>query len=161
MSEYPDLPLAKPPRVRRDRTYAFPCSGPGGLRTGGPSSGGWCSYTHKSALLPHSLFGNLRREDHPLAMSEWCQEASGEEPRASHILGIWLIYTDFGSADERIRTADLISLRVIIHALLGFARAYKYCIFKPVPFCALPYVAPYCVRGGVRVVSHHPPIYSV
>jgi hypothetical protein len=63
--------------------------------------------------------------------------------------------------DERTRTADLISLRVIIHALLGIAQAYKYCISKPVPFCTLPCVAPYCVRGGVRIVSHHPPIYYV
>src|SRR5215212_1460342 len=35
-------------------------------------------------------------------------------------------------ADERTRTADLISLRVIIHALQGFARACRSRISKPV-----------------------------
>jgi hypothetical protein len=37
-------------------------------------------------------------------------------------------------ADERTRTADLLQLRVIIHALHGFARGCKSPISKPVSF---------------------------
>ena len=37
-------------------------------------------------------------------------------------------------ADERTRTADLSSLRVIIQALQGFAQACKCSIFKPVSY---------------------------
>jgi hypothetical protein len=40
-------------------------------------------------------------------------------------------------AGERTRTADLISLRVIIHALQGFARACKCRIDKGVSFLCL------------------------
>ena len=53
------------------------------------------------------------------------------------------------------RTADLISLRVINRALLGFARACE-CrkpISKGFRFLGLHRVAPYCAPGSVRVVS--------
>src|SRR5215203_2668637 len=53
-------------------------------------------------------------------------------------------------ADERTRTADLISLRVIGQALQGFANA---AYLEGFPFPALLRVAPYCVRGGIRVAS--------
>ena len=43
----------------------------------------------------------------------------------------------FERADERTRTADLCSLRVIHHALQGFARVCKYCISKGVSFLRL------------------------
>jgi hypothetical protein len=56
-------------------------------------------------------------------------------------------------ADERTRTADLISLRVIGQALQGFANA---AYLEAFPFPALLRVAPYCVRGGIRVVSTSP-----
>src|ERR687885_1789879 len=53
-------------------------------------------------------------------------------------------------ADERTRTADLISLRVIGRALQGVANpAY----LKGFLCTGLPRVAPYCAPGGVRVVS--------
>ena len=61
-------------------------------------------------------------------------------------------------ADERTRTADLPSLRVINRALQGFARACKTPISKGFSFSGLPCVAPYCVRDGVRVVSNGPRI---
>ena len=48
-------------------------------------------------------------------------------------------------ADERTRTADLISLRVIIHSLQGFARGCKCRIPKPVSFLRL---APTEIRPG-------------
>jgi hypothetical protein len=44
-------------------------------------------------------------------------------------------------ADERTRTADLLHLRVITHALLGFAQTCKSRILKPVSFLRL---AQYC-----------------
>ena len=57
---------------------------------------------------------------------------------------------DIRRADERTRTADLISLRVINHVLQGFAYdAY----LEGFPFPALPSVAPYCVLSGVKMVS--------
>jgi hypothetical protein len=46
-----------------------------------------------------------------------------------------------GRADERTRRADLISLRVRIHALQGFARACRYRISKPRSF---PWLAVNC-----------------
>ena len=55
--------------------------------------------------------------------------------------------------DERTRTADLISLRVIDHALRGLAEGCNTRILRPVSFSGLPRVAPYRVPGGVRVVS--------
>jgi hypothetical protein len=58
-------------------------------------------------------------------------------------------------ADERTRTADLISLRVIIHVLLGFAQDCETRISKPILFSALPCIATYCAPSGVRVVSIH------
>jgi hypothetical protein len=57
-------------------------------------------------------------------------------------------------ADERTRTADLISLRVIIQALQGFAQGCKSPNLKGFLVSALPCVAPYCAPGGVRVVSN-------
>ena len=48
-------------------------------------------------------------------------------------------------ADERTRIADLISLRVIIHSLQGFARGCKRRIPKPVSFLRL---APTKIRPG-------------
>ena len=56
-------------------------------------------------------------------------------------------------ADERARTAHLPSLRVIIRAFLEYAGNCRCRIFRGVPFPALLLVAPYCVPGGVRVVS--------
>ena len=53
-------------------------------------------------------------------------------------------------ADERTRTADLISLRVIHQALQGLARGCKSRIPKRFPLLG---VAPYCVPGGVRFQS--------
>jgi hypothetical protein len=58
-----------------------------------------------------------------------------------------------GRADERTRTADLISLRVISQALQGLARTCKSPILSGFLFSSLPWVAPYCVPGGIRVVS--------
>src|SRR5215216_5140649 len=55
-------------------------------------------------------------------------------------------------ADERTRTADLSSLRVIIHVLQGFTQACKSPISKPLSLLCFAQVAPYCVPG-VRVVS--------
>jgi hypothetical protein len=62
----------------------------------------------------------------------------------------------FLRADEQTRTADLISLRVIGQVLQGCAGDCKYRIFRGFPFPALLRVAPYCVRGGIRVVSTSP-----
>ena len=59
----------------------------------------------------------------------------------------------FRRADERTRTADLVSLRVITQALQGCAEACKCRISKRLSLLRLPHVAPYCVPGGIRVVS--------
>ncbi len=48
----------------------------------------------------------------------------------------------------------LLQLRVIGQVLLGFAGACKSRIFKGFFCAALLRVAPYCARGGVRVVSN-------
>jgi hypothetical protein len=53
-------------------------------------------------------------------------------------------------ADERTRTAHLLQLRVTHQALQGFASA---AYLEGFPFHALLSVAPYCVRGSIRVVS--------
>jgi hypothetical protein len=53
-------------------------------------------------------------------------------------------------ADERTRTADLISLRVITQALQGVANPVYVRRFL---FSRLLSVAPYCVPSGIRVVS--------
>src|SRR5215208_783230 len=59
------------------------------------------------------------------------------------------------SADERARTADLSSLRVINRALQGFAEASKYRISKPASFlCLTPCCTVLCSRwcqSGVTV----------
>jgi hypothetical protein len=47
----------------------------------------------------------------------------------------------------------LLQLRVMIQALQGVARACKFRISKPLSLLGLPCVAPYCVPGGIRVVS--------
>src|SRR5918995_175575 len=64
------------------------------------------------------------------------------------------IATKYG-ADKRTRTADLISLRVIVHALQGCAGGCKSCIFRGVSFLRL---AAYCTvvrsrwyQGGIRM----------
>ena len=56
----------------------------------------------------------------------------------------------------RTPTAYPYSLRVITQALQGFAEDCKSRIFKRFPFPGLLRVAPYCVPGGVRVVSIFP-----
>src|SRR5215218_8635655 len=68
-------------------------------------------------------------------------------------LTFYLQNSTFWRADERTRTTDLISLRVITQALQGCAGGCKSRISKGVPFSALLRVAPYCVPGGIRVVS--------
>jgi hypothetical protein len=55
-------------------------------------------------------------------------------------------------ADERTRTADLLITSVPM-ALQGCAEDCKIRISRPVSFLRLHGVAPYCARGGVRVVS--------
>src|SRR5215207_5776625 len=55
-------------------------------------------------------------------------------------------------ADERTRTADLISLRVIGQALQGVANA---AYLEGFPFPALLRVAPYYVPGDIRAVSEN------
>ncbi len=54
---------------------------------------------------------------------------------------------------EQTPMADLISLRVTNRVLQGFARAYKSPYLSGLLFSGLLRVAPYCVPGGVRVVS--------
>jgi hypothetical protein len=61
-------------------------------------------------------------------------------------------------ADERTRTADLISLRVIGHVLQGLAQECKSPYLSRFLFSRLPRVAPYCVPGGISVYQHHPRI---
>jgi hypothetical protein len=56
-------------------------------------------------------------------------------------------------ADERARTAYPCSLRVIGQALQGFTGVANAAYLSRLLFCRLPRVAPYCVPGGVRVVS--------
>jgi hypothetical protein len=46
------------------------------------------------------------------------------------------------------------SLRVITQPLQGCAGGCKYRTFRGVPFPALLRVAPYCVPGGIRLVSN-------
>src|SRR5215211_6626633 len=58
-------------------------------------------------------------------------------------------------ADEQTRTADLISLRVIIHALQELANPAYLSRFL---FSGLPRIAPYCATGGIRVVSAAHPL---
>jgi hypothetical protein len=55
--------------------------------------------------------------------------------------------------DERTRTADLISLRVVSQELQGVQRGAEPAFLGRYLFSGLPHVAPYCVRSGVRVVS--------
>src|SRR5688572_18045703 len=50
----------------------------------------------------------------------------------------------------------LLQLRVIIHALQELARRCNPAYLSRFLFSALPCVASYCVRGGVRVVSKGP-----
>ena len=59
----------------------------------------------------------------------------------------------FWRADERTRTADLVSLRVICQPLQGFALVAKPPFLGGFLFPDLQSVAPYCVPGGIRVVS--------
>jgi hypothetical protein len=73
----------------------------------------------------------------PVLLSEWCQEAPGDEPRGLYRSEYSLYLSRFQRADERTRTADLTSLPVIIHALQGFAQACKYPISKPLSFLCL------------------------
>ena len=56
-------------------------------------------------------------------------------------------------ADERTRTADLTSLRVIGHPLQTFALVCKSRIDKGCIVSGLLRVGPYCIPGGIRVVS--------
>jgi hypothetical protein len=53
-------------------------------------------------------------------------------------------------ADERTRTADLISLRVITQALQGFALACKTRIYRGISFPCLAACALYCAPGGIK-----------
>jgi hypothetical protein len=55
--------------------------------------------------------------------------------------------------DERTRTADLISLRVITQRCGGVQGVANATYLEGFPFPALLSVAPYCVPGCVRVVS--------
>lgn len=72
--------------------------------------------------------------------------------RVGTILSLWILKEN-ERADERTRTTDLISLRVIYRALQGVANpAY----FRGFLFCALSCISPYCVLGGVRVVQAIP-----
>jgi hypothetical protein len=57
------------------------------------------------------------------------------------------------SADERTRTAGLISLRVISQALQGCAQGCKCRISKGILFSRLPTIAGYCVRVRVKLGS--------
>jgi hypothetical protein len=71
-------------------------------------------------------------------------------------LGIALRFTSKSCkrrADERTRTADLISLRVIGHVLQGCAGDCKYRISKPLSLLCHAQCCSYCVPGGIRVVS--------
>ena len=61
-------------------------------------------------------------------------------------------------ADERTRTADLISLRVCGQWLLGIAEACKHCITKPVCFL---WLAACCSAMVSRMVSNRPPPSTV
>jgi hypothetical protein len=56
-------------------------------------------------------------------------------------------------ADERTRTADLLQLRVITQALQGVQRCANHAFLSSFLSSDLPNVAPYCVPGGIRVVS--------
>jgi hypothetical protein len=57
--------------------------------------------------------------------------------RAAPCLEFSASLSRLGRADERTRTADLTSLRVIGQALQGFARGCKYRISRPVSFLRL------------------------
>jgi hypothetical protein len=56
-------------------------------------------------------------------------------------------------ADERTRTADLVSLRVIHRALQGCAGVAIPPYLNGFLFSWLLRVAPYCTPGGIRLVS--------
>src|SRR5215213_3254888 len=62
---------------------------------------------------------------------------SRQELRAFELLYVFPANRYKKRADERTRTADLISLRVIIHSLQGFARGCKLPISKPISFLRL------------------------
>ncbi len=61
-------------------------------------------------------------------------------------------------ADERTRATDLISSRVIGLVLPGWRSLARLAFLKEFLYSAFPCVAPYCVPGGVRVVSTAPRI---
>src|SRR5215211_7103737 len=121
-----------------------------------PSSGGKCSAKGKlhhkpyeslkwslaRALRPPIYSAALRRELRRKQSRDYCAESSRALP--------WQL------ADERTRTAFLLQLRVIIHALRAFADACKFCMSKDFLCSGLQCVAPYCAPGGIRVVSMSP-----
>jgi hypothetical protein len=107
------------------------------------------SRDHGQPKGQNSPLCELLRDNDILGLPQWCQDSPIAGAVASHIPSIRFTYAE-KRADERTRTAFLISLRVRIHALQGFANPPFLCRF---PFCALPCVAPYCVPGGIRVVS--------
>jgi hypothetical protein len=100
----------------------------------------------------NSPLRELLRDNDILGLPQWCQDSPIAGAVASHIPSIRFTYAE-KRADERTRTADLISLRVRIHALQGLPEVANPRFLGQFPFCALPCVAPYCARGGVKVVS--------
>ena len=92
----------------------------------------------RTAMTPRKREGsNLERRERP----RWCTSgvlAESKEPRlrvGAPCLPAFCRY--FVRADERTRTADLTSLRVIIHGLQRFARACNSRISKPFSFLRL------------------------
>jgi hypothetical protein len=65
------------------------------------------------------------------SFAQWCQKVPSMSQEVYFTVTIRLTYAEM-RADERTRTAYPCSLRVIIHALQGFARACKSSIDRPV-----------------------------
>ena len=107
----------------------------------------------------------LLAASHRLKLHKWlvyCLRTADKGPATSleDYLFLWDLQAK-SRADERTRTADLTSLRVIGHVLQGCAGDCKCRIFKRFPFSGLLSVAPYCVPGGIRVVSTQPFLRAV
>jgi hypothetical protein len=79
--------------------------------------------------------------------------SSDSMPEPWCVYAFYLQHSEKRRAEERTRTADLISLRVISRVLQGLHRLANPTYLGGFFFSALPSVAPYCVPGGVRVVS--------
>jgi hypothetical protein len=93
-----------------------------------------------------------------LGVSEGCQECSGGKPEHHSIAAFWLIY-----ADWREPTSGLEPLTPAHYECAVMCCRDSHGIADPAFLagflcCGLLRVAPYCVPGGVRVVSRDTPV---